>query len=101
VTIPPEDAQKLLLLLRNPDADIANSAMEMLICFVGNGWRGRRFTAVLLTMLSIYIAQFRQRYTLGPTFWKLVVKLLQHPPTARLALKTITELAKYGAFRAT
>ncbi|KAJ7455411.1 hypothetical protein FB451DRAFT_1277758 [Mycena latifolia] len=79
VPIPLENMQKLLVLLWNRDAGIANSAMEILICLTAN-------------------AQFR-KHILNPNFWKLTVKPIQHPPTSRQALKMITALAKYDDVR--
>ncbi|KAJ7455506.1 hypothetical protein FB451DRAFT_1277983 [Mycena latifolia] len=79
VTIPLENMQKLLVLLWDRDADIANSAMEILICLTAN-------------------AQFR-KHILSPNVWKLAAKLIQHPPTSRQALKTVIALAKYDDAR--
>ncbi|KAJ7436631.1 armadillo-type protein [Mycena latifolia] len=79
VTIPLENAEKLFDMLKNPDADIANSAIEIISYSTAN-------------------AQFRQ-HILTSYFWALTVNLLQHPPTARRALNMVTELVKYDDTR--
>ncbi|KAJ7440952.1 armadillo-type protein [Mycena latifolia] len=71
VTIPLENLQKLLLLLRNPDADITSSAMEILTYCAAN----------------------------IQTVHAHAIKILHHPPTSRQALKMLTDLAQYDDVR--
>ncbi|KAJ7268276.1 armadillo-type protein [Mycena rebaudengoi] len=70
-----ENAGKLMTLLRDPDSDIANFAMEIFVCFCVN-------------------TTFRT-HSLNTIFYKMTAKFLQYPSTARQAVTMMADLAKY------